>query len=131
MRARILGPALPPVNLEYVPVARRWSPAHLQGNIFCFGPPNQKMRSSSHDSRSPDLPVKILEPDGMATATLRELLRFRLRLGSPRCDESRGGSELVRPDGYFSTTSSSLTAPRREPTELMGRRTATSEHLKL
>ena len=49
---------------------------------------SSEIASSSHDSRSPDLPVKILEPDGMATVTLRELLRFRLRFGSPRCDES-------------------------------------------
>ena len=31
---------------------------------------------------SPELPVKILEPDGMATVTLRELLRFRPQFGS-------------------------------------------------
>src|SRR6478672_10269696 len=29
-----------------------------RGDIFGFGPPKTKMRSSSHDSRSPDLPVK-------------------------------------------------------------------------
>ena len=38
--------------------------------------------SPSQYSRSPDLPVKILEPDGMATVTPRELLRFGPQFGS-------------------------------------------------
>ena len=87
MRARILGPALPPVNLEYVPRCAAVVSRSPPRKYFLFRSSEPKMRSSSHDSRSPDLPVKILEPDGMATATLRELLRFGPQFGSP-CNAS-------------------------------------------
>ena len=56
VRAPVWGSRCRPWNSETFLAAQRLPRPHLQGNIFCFGPPNQKMRPSSHDSRSPDLP---------------------------------------------------------------------------